>query len=275
MHVKSFGTRLIGLILFGVSCFYAARWLHLQTILAADRKPYTVLYEESFYWTNPDGSIKAPIERKGGVYLKARRGDGSTVKITLDPAAWHNNGKPVFQVREILSVPEALHVLTYDTAPAKSTTRVTTSELAAAKALPGDPSCMSEIKDLVGQSTVLGRGTHLGLEVVKRRLPSSPGSAVVELWQAPALDCEAVYGQTLFPDKNGAFTDTSIRKAIRVDLTEPDPSLFATGPGREVSPSEALLAFINKSQNPPLPQLPAPLAGKMVARDANYHARRP
>lgn len=255
-----------------VAAYFGARWVKIQTILAADVLPFTVISEESGYATNPDGTIRDPNPRGRAAYARVRRSDGSVANVTFDRDAW-KQGQHVFELRDIVRVDESKRISIFDLSKVQSAFNIRPNELAAVKSKPRDPTCMTHPEQVVTWQ-YLGRGSVLGLEVVKHRLDLPGSSVVTESWQAPSLDCERLFLKSTFRNSKGEFTDTTIRTAVRIDQAEPDARYFASIGAREVKPSEALLAEINRKAPQPLGSLPEKLARKAEARDADYLARK-
>ena len=254
------------------AAYFGARWVKVQTILAADVSPFTVVLEESGYATNPDGTIRDPKPRGRAAYARVRRGDGSVANVTFDRQAW-KDGQQVFELRDIVRVDESKRITIFDLSKVQSAFNIRANELAAVKAKPRDPTCMTHPEQVVTWQ-YLGRGSVLGVEVVKHRLDLPSSSVVTESWEAPSLDCERLYLQSMFRNSKGEFTDATIRTAVRIDHAEPDSRYFAPIGAREVKPSEALLAEINRKAVQPLSSLPEKLARKAEARDEDYLARK-
>ena len=154
----------------------------------------------------------------------------------------------------------------------KSSLPLRLKEVAAAKAPPQDPTCMTHPERVV-QWQVLGHGSYLGVDVVKLLYAPTNGTTVIEAWEAPQLDCEAVYTKILF--KGGSheeFKGESIKSATDIKLAEPDESLFGIS-GSEMAPSAAYRSEVRAIGRDPDRDVKPSLNQKLQRKDAAYAAR--
>lgn len=251
---------------------WAGREIKLRAVLAASRSPYTIAFREAGYATNPDGTPGSSIPTFSKQLIKARKSDGSLSTTFFDQD--QNNGTAgQMTARRILSVADRQDVNLFLRSGTKSSLPLRPEEVAAAKAPPKDATCLTHPERVV-QWQVLGRGSYLGVDVVKLLYAPTNGTTVIEAWEAPQLDCEAVYSKVLFKGgSQGEFKGETIKSATDIKLAEPDGSLFAIA-GAEMPPSEAYKSEVRAIGQDPDRNAKAALTQKLQRKDAAYAARR-
>src|SRR6185312_7607483 len=118
--------------------------------------------------------------------------------------------------RRILSVADRQDVNLFLHSGTKSSLPLRPEEVAASKAPPQDPTCTTHPERVV-QWQVLGHGSYLGVDVVKLLYAPANGTTAMEVWEAPQLDCEAVYSKVLFKGgSRGEFKGETTRSATNI-----------------------------------------------------------
>lgn len=276
---KLFNRRWISFILvllFLAATAFVAHWagraLKLRSVLAASRSPYTITFREAGYTTNPDGTPGSPIPTFSKQLIKARKTDGSSSVTFFDPDELETGTAGQMTARRILSVADRQDVNLFLRSGTKSSLLLRPEEIAAAKAPPKDPTCLTHPERVV-QWQVLGRGSYLGVDVVKLLYAPTNGTTVIEAWEAPQLDCEAVYSKVLFKGgSQGEFKGETIRSATNIKLVEPDESLFAIS-GAEMPPSAAYKSEVRAIGQDPDRNVKPALSQKFQRKDAAYAAQ--
>jgi len=99
------------------------------------------------------------------------------------------------------------------------------------------------------------------------------GTTTMEVWEAPQLDCEAVYSKVLFKGgSRGEFKGETIRSATNIKLAEPDESPFGIS-GSEMAPSAAYRSEVRAIGQDPDRDVKPSLNQKLQRKDAAYAAR--
>ncbi len=251
--------------------YWGSRTFKIRSVLAATRIPYTVTFRETGYGANPDGSLSTtPAFSTRSV--RARSSDGSFVTAEFDGNDTTAQQPGPIVLRTVLSIAHMQNATIYMRSGTKTTTPLRPEEAAAAKALPRDTTCLTH-PERVGPWKVVGQGYFLGFDVVKHQFAPDQGTTVVEVWEAPKLDCEAIYHKVLFKrGPGGAIGGITEKVALEIKLEEPSPFLLDLT-DTEMSPSSGYRAEVSAvGMNPDVVVSPK-LQEKLKRKDAAYQAR--
>lgn len=254
------------------AAYWGSRTFKIRSVLAANRIPYTVTFREAGYPANSDGSLSSTTPAFSTRSVRARSSDGSFVTAAFDGNDTEEQQPGPMVLRTVLSISHMQNATIYMRSGTKTTTPLRPEEAAAAKALPRDTTCLTH-PERVGPWKVVGQGYFLGFDVVKHQFAPDQGTTVVEIWEAPKLDCEAIYHKVLFKrGPGGAIASITEKVALEIKLEEPSPSLFDLT-GTEMNPSSGYRAEVSAAGMNPDVVVSPKLQEKLKRKDAAYQAR--
>ncbi|MGH9325880.1 MAG: hypothetical protein ACRD2B_04225, partial [Terriglobia bacterium] len=160
----------------------------------------------------------------------ARRSDGTTVHVlSAGPLQIEKN----VYTRTIRYI-DGSRVKLLDAAKVKSSYPPSYAAIWRRSVLHPPPNCVYAGEMLLQENG----GKVLGQAVVEIRPPAPPGYRI-EAWAAPGLACQVLTYHTEMEKPDGTYQPASEKKALSLQIGEPDPRLFAPGNGyTEMPPSE-------------------------------------
>lgn len=190
--------------------------------------PFVFQVQVYLYGSNPAGELHATL-------TEARRSDGTTVEVRRATA----RGTAKWLYGRTIKYTDGSSVNLVDAIKSKTTLPVWSEKATAAYRrlhLYPPSNCM-----FGGETLLKEEDAVLGHPVTVVRF-GSVNSIRVTAWRAPDLGCIQLQYRVEQQESDGSYKLMSQQKAVSLQLTAPDPRLFADGQGyTELTPSELTL----------------------------------